>query len=84
MDWGSDSGVRTHTPSQSSCDIHTYGIYRGRTMASGHQLKAVGENMLWKDIFFLGLREKTAYQWVLGLGTFKSIRKLVGVCLVGK
>lgn len=68
MDWGSDSGVRTHTPSQSSCDIHTYGIYRGRTMASGHQLKAVGETVLWKDIFFLGLREKQRISGFLGWG----------------
>lgn len=37
-------------------------------MASGHQLKAVGEDMLWKDIFFLGLREKQRISGFLGWG----------------
>lgn len=37
-------------------------------MASGHQLKAVGETVLWKDIFFLGLREKQHISGFLGWG----------------
>lgn len=85
MDWGSDSGS-VHTP-QARGDFPVTPVPMGVTEEGPWPQRTSAESCWRKHALegpILSWSEgKTVCQWVLGQGTFKSIRKLMGV-LVGK